>query len=78
LALPKEARMPRRGQRVPSAYARLRAHLPKTQAHPAKGYFYKPAQSWVRLAEDLEQSQAFFAALDGEVSSDELEGHLRT
>jgi hypothetical protein len=49
--------------------------LPKTQAHPAKGYFYKPAQSWVRLAEDF---QAFFAALDGEVSSDELEGHLRT
>jgi hypothetical protein len=44
----------------------------------AKVHFYKLAQSWIRLAEDLEQSQAFFAALDDEVASDELEGHLRT
>jgi hypothetical protein len=44
----------------------------------AKDHFYKLAQSWISLAVDLEQSQAFFAALDDGVSSDELEDHPRT
>jgi hypothetical protein len=44
------------------------------QTPEARDHFAKLARSWIRLAEDLEQNQAFLAALDDEAEPERQTG----
>ena len=55
----------RRSQRVSSARAQLCVHPAKGATTPEqRDHFAKLARTWIKLAEELEQSEAFLAAIE--------------
>ena len=55
----------RRSQRVSSARAQLCVHLAKGASTPEqRDHFAKLARTWIKLAEELEQTEAFLAAIE--------------